>query len=410
METVTPENDTLTSPSENVDYTFYFEINKKNFQSICSVNKHFVEFKGYEWENIWNRNKSCNNCPDNGIKNYPIKNTLKKNQKVPIGEGGITIPKNCFLLTDSIKLTDIVKISCSTFISTEGCLSYIDTNLCIDNIETTPMEEDTMEPFEDMDTTPPEIKNIKILDNETKVFEQEISCTGEKCLNFFPPSEVTYENNYIYRPEKNENKIIDCNSNHLNFSQGYPACFDNNGNPVEICYEGTPTFTYFIYKPLNFSKLPTLNSQKKYVPPTLPIQAGFYNLYPFTTELELVQTYTEKGNNLPNGTFAVYKVEYSFNPNLFENQENKLKDFLNLQKNLDSTFSSWFKKTTLYEISNRSQKKIISDFCYYTSDNKSSLCNENIESFTYNPTFFSKNQIILLIITFFLFLIFFFKS
>ena len=75
METVTPENDTLTSPSENVDYTFYFEINKKNFQSICSVNKHFVQFRGYEWENIWNRNKTCNNCPYNGIKNYPIKNT-----------------------------------------------------------------------------------------------------------------------------------------------------------------------------------------------------------------------------------------------------------------------------------------------------------------------------------------------
>ena len=50
METVTPENDTLTSPSENVDYTFYFEINKKNFR--CTFRGFLKSFKRHGEKNL----------------------------------------------------------------------------------------------------------------------------------------------------------------------------------------------------------------------------------------------------------------------------------------------------------------------------------------------------------------------
>lgn len=399
-----------TTPMEKLNYEFYFEVNQSNYLYICNMNKHFIQFKGYNWDNVWDTNQNCNICANTSSNNYPITNTQKNNQSIPIGEGGLSIKKNTFLLLDDIKLKDTVTMSCSSYISTNGCIPYSYSNLCMNIQEsiTTPNEEIGIE-----ETTPDkEIiieDDIKILDENNQEYSQSVSCSGKECLRFFPPSELEYKNTKFYKPTQNINNIIDCNSKTLEYSMGYPACFDNNGNPVQICYNGNPIITYNLYKPLNYSKLPNINSNNEYIEPTTPINAAFYNVYPFITELEIIQSYTDNGNNLPEGTFAVYKVSYSIYPYQFENQENQLNDFIILQQYLNSTFSSWFKKTILYETLQENINQIISDFCYYTSNTTSTICKKMIENFSYKPFFKNKYILLIIILIIILFLKFFIK-
>lgn len=414
MESTTP----IEEITSNVNYTFYFEVNQSNYLYICNFNKYFTQFQGYNWDNIFNTNSNCNNCPNQRVNNYPITDMTDKSQSIPIGEGGLTFQKNTFLVTDEIELTDTVSMSCSSYISTTGCVPFTSSNLCVKkettNEEiTTPLlfDEEITTPsfFDEERTTPSSPNNIKILDGENKtVYSQSVSCFGEDCLKFFPPSTITFQNSFLYNPNENINNIVDCNSDNLNYSAGFPACFDNNGNPTQICYNGNPIVKYNLYKPLNYSKLPSVNSSNQYIAPSTPMNAGFYNVYPFTTELELVQSYTDNGSNIPKGSYAIYKVFYSFNPTQFKNQENQLKDFTNLQKYLDSTYSSWFKTTSLYQITNENINQIISDYCYYTSDNTSSLC--QIETFIYKPSFINKYQYLIGVIIFIVVLLIFFKK
>ena len=398
METTTPSEDI----TPNVNYTFYFEVNQSNYRYICNFNPYFIQFQGYNWDNVFNTNPNCNYCPNQTLNNYPITDILNKTQSIPIGEGGLNLEKNTFLITDEIKITDTVTMSCSSYIPTQGCIPFTSSNLCMID-ETTPSLMDETTPSS-MDET-----NIEIIDGkDKKSYSQSVSCIGKECLTFFPPATITFQNSVLYNLKENINNIIDCNKNNLDFSAGFPACFDNNGNPTQICYNGNPIVTYNIYKPLNYSKLPNINSKNQYIAPLTPMNAGFYNVYPFITELDLVQSYTDNGSNLPEGSYAIYKVFYSFDPVEFKNQENQLKDFTNLQKYLDTTYSSWFKTTSLYQISQENINQIISDYCYYTSDNTSSLC--KIETFTYQPSFINKYQYIIGIIMFIVVLLLFFKK
>ena len=166
--------------------------------------------------------------------NYPITNTSKTNQSIPIGEGGLEIEKNTFLITDDVKITDTVRMSCGTYLQTEGCIPYQYSNLCLSE-EVTPsiIEETTPTSFEE--TTPIPKKTIELIDgNKITQYSQSVTCNGKDCLKFFPPSELTYNNSYLYNPKEEKNNIIDCNTKNLDYSR-YPYCFDINGNPTEIC-------------------------------------------------------------------------------------------------------------------------------------------------------------------------------
>jgi hypothetical protein len=380
-------------PNKNVNYTFYFEVNQLNYLSICNKYEYFVNFNGYQWDNLWQSNPYCNMCKNEGTYNYPITDTTKTYQKIPIGEGGFDYPENTFFLFNEIKGYDNVKISCSTFNESTGCLPYTSSNLCF--------SKDSENFFEE--TTSPEMTVQEIVNKDNLVYTQNVNCVGEDCFTFFPPQEITFQNSLLYNTQKNVKNIVNCNTDDLQFSAGFPSCYNEVGNPNKICYTGSPFFTYNLYKPLNYSKLPLLNSKKDYVPPTTPIKGGFYNVYPFVTRLKTVQSYLQNGNTLPKDTYSVYEVTYSFNSIEFANQENKIKDFMNLQSYLDSTFTSWFKTTTLYQTSQKSMKKMISDFCYYTSNNTSSLCvpsevTTSIETFQFKSSFIENNKYLILII------------
>ena len=403
MEDIISSMDDSTTSIEKLNYTFYFEINESNYLFLCNMNHLFIEYKGYNWDNVWDSNPNCNVCSNISSNNYPITNNVKNNQSIPIGEGGLLLKKNTFLILDEIKITDTVTMSCATSIPTEGCTQFTSSNLCMktpdENIimeETTPQEEIMVE---DM---------VTILDKNKKEYSQSVTCIGKECLRFFPPSELEYKNTILYNPKENMNSIVNCNSKNLEYSGGFPACFDNNGNPVQICYSGNPMITYNLYKPLNYSQLPNINSNNEYTEPVTPINAAFYNVSPFTTELELIQNYTDTGNNLPDKTFAVYKVSYSIYPYQFENQEYQLNDFLILQKYLNSTFSSWFQKTILFQESQENITQIVSDFCSYTSNTTNSICKDTFESFSYKSSSQTK-YLILIIIIFLILLIFLVK-
>ena len=404
MEETTLDEDIITTIQEDtiiqedLTYTFYFEVNQSNYLSICSINTYSINYKGYIWDNIWNSNPNCNTCPNEGNNNYPIQNVNQKNQTIPLGEGGFTSPNNTFFLIDEIKGSDNVSVSCSSYISTLGCTPFTTSNLCMMN---SPREEETTSYLEDdIEFSTPIEEKILLLDNNKDTYSQNVSCIGKECLTFFPPSELQYKNSYLYNPQENINNIIDCNSNNLQYSNGFPACFDNNWNPNQICYNGNPIFTYNIYKPLNYSKLPLLTNNT-YTPPPVPMNAAFYNVYPFITKLEMEQSYLENGNNLPEGTYAVYKVSYSFNSNEYKKKENQVKDFLNLQIYLNTTFTSWFKKTTLFQTSQENLNQMIFDYCFYTNDNSSSICKQTFETFQYrDSSFLYKNRFIIICIIF----------
>ena len=409
MENTTLNEDMITTIQEDtmidndLNYTFYFEVNQSNYLSICSINIYSINYKGYKWDNLWNSNENCNTCPSEGDNNYPILNVNKKNQTIPFGEGGFTYPKNTFFLIDEIKGSDKVSVTCSSYIPTEGCLLFSDTNLCMMD---SPIEEETTPSLEDdiIFSTPMEEK-ILLLDKKNDTYTQSVSCIGKECLRFFPPSKVKFKDSYLYDPEEKINNIVDCNTNNLQYSGGFPACFDDNGNPNKICYNGNPIFTYNVYKPLNYSKSPTIKNNK-YVPPPTPINTAFYNISPFTTELEIVQSYIDTGNNLPEGTYAIYKVSYSFNSGEYKNKENQMKDFLNLQIYLNLTFTPWFKKTTLFQTSQENLNQMIFDYCFYTKNKSSSICKQTFETFQYrDSSFLYKNRFIIICVIMFILII-----
>ena len=198
-----------------------------------------------------------------------------------------------------------------------------------------------------------------------------ISCSGKSCLSFFPPHSVSLQkkgtNLNIFKNLKS------CSDSSFSLSEGFPACTDNNGNPVQLCVSGNPKSNYTVYIPNSYRKSPTFNSNRVYEKPVF-FKSGFYNHSDFSATLSLLQSSIQKGNNLPEGTYAVYEVTYTLVMN--SNLEFQLMDFLYLQNKLSGTFTDWFKKTKVYSDSIRNIQKLILDFC--TVSKNSLLCKQKI--------------------------------
>ena len=204
-----------------------------------------------------------------------------------------------------------------------------------------------------------------------------VSCSGKSCLSFFPPDLAAIEKKNIKSNESMKINILEnlkpCSGSSFDSSQGFPACTDNNGIPVQLCVSGNPKFNYTVYTPNSYRKLPTFNSNRVYEKPVF-FKSGFYNNSNFLATLSLLQSSIQKGNNLPEGTYAIYEVSYTLEMN--SNLEFQLMDFLYLQNKLSGTFTDWFKKTKIYDASLENIKNIILDFCNVSKN--SALCKQKI--------------------------------
>ena len=206
-----------------------------------------------------------------------------------------------------------------------------------------------------------------------------ISCSGKSCLSFFPPHLASIEKKETNLNETINLKILEnlkpCSGSSFSLSEGFPACTDNNGNPVQLCVSGNPKFNYTVYIPNSYRKSPRFNSNSVYEKPVF-FNSGFYNHSDFLATLSLLQSSTQEGDevNLPEGTFAIYEVSYTLVMN--SNLEFQLMDFLYLQNKLSGTFTDWFKKTKVYTDSIGNIQKLIFDFCAVSKN--SPLCKQKI--------------------------------
>jgi len=395
-------------------YTFYFEINKNNYKKICIPLPFLKSFKGYKLDNLWNNNKECYNCNiDENEFNYPISNS--KQTITLTDQGGLPLPPNTFIILDELKGSDIVTFQCASSTNLQGCMPYSSSRICItddDNeMEITPEHSNIKCAANYGSTTPccgqtgivksqyicPSSKpickdyikdknwgsctegdSISSITNKNKL-SIPISCSGKSCLSFFPPHLASIE-----KKETNLNKTINlkilenlkpCSGSSFNLSEGFPACTDNNGNPVQLCVSGNPKFNYTVYIPNSYRKSPRFNSNSVYEKPVF-FNSGFYNHSDFSATLSLLQSSIQEGNevNLPEGTFAIYEVSYTLVMN--SNLEFQLMDFLYLQNKLSGTFTDWFKKTKVYTDSIGNIQKLIFDFCAVSKN--SPLCKQKI--------------------------------
>lgn len=255
-------------------------------------------------------------------------------------------------------------------------------------------------------------------DNElisnTKSFSQTSTCKGKECLTFFPPSELSENNKLLYNPNKNINNLESCNTKDNTIIAGnFPVCYDNNRNPVSLCYEGNPKFTYPTYSPKLYMESEPMTTI--YPPKTENYYGSVYNIPPFYPKISIIQTYYDNGNNLPENTYCIYKIEYTISITDFQTMNNQIYDFLNFQKYLTSTFSkNWFLNTEIYSMSLQNMQELVKNCCTYTKNFPNlvnSICTDNnlpllsskesntIESFTIqNIPPPKKNKKILIII------------
>lgn len=243
-----------------------------------------------------------------------------------------------------------------------------------------------------------------------------ISCSGKSCLSFFPPDAVSLiktDNNEKIKLKIMEN-LQPCSGSSFNLSEGFPACSDNNGNPVALCVSGNPTFHYMVYIPNSYRNSPTFDSNSIYQKPKI-FKSGFYNHGNFLATLSLLQSSIQKGNNLPEGTFAIYEVSY--NLTVDTSIQFQIMDFLSLQNQLSGTFSNWFKKTKIYNSSLDNMKKLIQNFC--NSSPESALCIEKmklpnlqnqIETFEFPKESNNRTNYIIFIVSIILIILLYFRK
>jgi len=156
--------------------------------------------------------------------------------------------------------------------------------------------------------------------------------------------------------------ISTINSKLNTFYTSSPSCKNSSGYS---------NYTYNLYKPLNYSNKPSYNLQNEYVPPSTPMNAGFYNTIPFIATVTLLNNLNPPSSTSFT-TFAVYEILY--NIDYFNQIKNdQLLDFFNLQTYLQTTFSSWFKDQ--YQNQNiLSMKQLLMDYCNETSSMVNSVC------------------------------------
>ena len=320
------------------NYLFYLEINENNYKDICSFIPYFYKLKGYDWKQL-----QSSGCPNSSNANYPINDLSKDPAQI------ITFPtiQNTFYIPSEISGKDKVSLTCKS--SGTALLNGVNlpNGVCSSQVSC----------FTD---------TIPYFQNKT--------CSGEtECKTFFPPSTLTYTTPMTTTPQI----IYDGKSvNNIETSQSptYPSCRDTSGNPVDICASGNPTFTYNLYKPLNYSDKPNINSNNTYVPPSTPFNAAFYNVSPLNATVKRI-TLT---GSVPSTTYAVYEISYEIDDfSLLQN--NQILDFCYLQQYLQSTFSSWFQS---YQNKNKLEiQQLIMDFCNENGVMSDSVCNSlNIPS------------------------------
>ena len=321
-------------------YFFYLEINENNYKNLCSSIPYISKFNGYEWKEL-----DSSSCTTKS--NYPITSSTDTSDT-------ITFPSldNTFYILNEITGKDTPTLTCSE----EGLAFFDGVNL--------PNRTCSSGSGCFTDKIP---------------YSQTILCNGKECESFFPPSKLTY----TLPPSQNGLQVSttpqiiydgDSINNIQTSVNNKPYCQNTTtGEKVDICVSGNPTFTYNLYKPINYSNLPTLNTENQYVPPLTPIKAGFYNVFPLIASISLMNI------SIPSTTYAVYEIQYEIEDfNLLQN--NQLLDFLNLQKYLQSTFSSSFNSYQSQNI--LSMKQLIIDYCNETSSMSDSVCNSsNLSSF-----------------------------
>lgn len=324
-------------------YFFYLEVNENNYKDICSFIPYISKYNGYKWKEL--DSSSCSNTS-----NYPITSSTDSSEVI-----SFPTLENTFYISSEITGKDTPSLTCS-----EEGLAF----------------------FEGVNLPNRTCSSGSGCFTDKISYSQTILCSGEECKTFFPPSKLTY----TLQPSPNglpvsttPQIIYDGDSiNNIETSvNNKPYCQNTTtGETVDICILGNPTFSYNLYKPINYSNIPNLNSQNEYTPPSTPINAGFYNVSPLNATISLMNL------TLPSTTYAVYEIIYEIEDfNLIQN--NQLLDFLYLQKYLQSTFSSWFSSYQSQNI--LSMKQLIIDYCNETGSMSDSVCNSlNISSFFNN--------------------------
>lgn len=408
-----PFEDNLVTKEPNLPqtYTFFFEINKNNYKNICIPLPFIKSFQGYKLDSLWDNNKLCYTCNRNEDNfNYPITNN--KQTLAFANEGGIPIPPNTFIILDEMKGFDTISFQCASSTNINGCLSYSNSNICIgdQDIEM----EITQTPSTPDDSKKDNFENT-IITNKNQITSS-LSCSGKSCLSFFPPESVSLiktDNNEKIKLKIMEN-LQPCSGSSFNLSEGFPACSDNNGNPVALCVSGNPTFHYMVYIPNSYRNSPTFDSNSIYQIPKI-FKSGFYNHGNFLATLSLLQSSIQKGNNLPEGTFAIYEVSY--NLTVDTSIQFQIMDFLSLQNQLSGTFTNWFKKTKIYNSSLENMKKLIQNFC--NSSPETALCIEKmklpnlenqIENFEFPKESNNRTNYIIFIVSILLIILLYFRK
>ena len=231
--------------------------------------------------------------------------------------------------------------------------------------------------------------------NPVQYYTQTCSCSGVDCETWYPPT----DSGYTIFPIGLDAKL---------------GCYNKNeeyaGNSIydlgPLCVYGNPTFTYNSYKPISYTKPPTVINGN-YIPPQYNIlNAAYYNYGLFsnptieiplsnnpgpvsqettdTSNPTLTQNFIYNLDNTPS-SYAIFSVKYTFSEDDFSNSDfqNQMLDFFYFYETLSNTFTTEFKNSCFYNSTKTNLSQMVMDYCSNSGNMSSSLCSNDFLPFSF---------------------------
>lgn len=397
----------MSSSTSNIKLQVSIEINEKNYTAICSKSENIKKYYGYSRGNPQTPMTANSNakggsgitCPaqeneqqcftnvDTSLPLYPIQgyidsndlqNTytyLSKQGSVPLSD--FEIPKNSFNRGwDDITGKDTITYNCPLCTGPKGSIqsyTYTGGSMSWDNCYANLVQ------YCLGDRT-----------GQTSNKVMNVTCNGNQCENWWPPRESGYTPMGMTYDAK-------------------LSCVIMDGNAIEhlttLCIYGEPTFTYNNYNIKDYSKKPDMISNN-YSPPLEIEGYAYYNYGLFKNPLIDLKLSSNPGPTsinetfdnptcsksftytLPNESYAVYTLNYSFSPSDISSNSNfifQLYDFLYLMNYLFNTFTSDFKNSCFWVNSVESINELILYYCNQSGNMSETICSKEFLPFDFLP-------------------------
>jgi len=386
-----------------MSYSFYFEVNNKNLNSICSFMKSTKSWKGF----------SLGNTEVTDFPNYIDSNLTLHNNNIQLSD--LDLPENTFI----ISWNDV------TGSSTLNFPNYTEPSTCSGTDCQTWYPPDASLKNSALNKYtfyyPQEVKNSPYTQGKTNVFHNRgIDWnTYKQSVEYLRNPKYNYtghhSNKYIQNSESTGFKYGDWKYNTtIPWNYDYTIKFgDVGGGSINTpgysiaptarqtgqfpnVVNGTVIYTYNAYKPISYTTGPTVK-KNLYFPPQ-NFKGGFYNYGFFTGNLELVYNSTSE-NNIPcSGSkinnkkknsnikvYAIYEVRYNLPILSFSKPDfyNQLQDFLYFQTNLYNQSSSTFQYSDEWKITKSNIEQLITDYCNYSGNITSTICSGTKNNFPF---------------------------